>query len=240
MKKFSKKDRIPNDVSAGTEQKIIWTITAVIVLAAVVFGIITRLSYSNNLNSPEARDEATFSELVENVPKKKTDILNNLMKSEIIVKAEATGEALSENDSLRFTLKVTEVYKGNVALGEEIYLYSPNFFRCLRGEKELRVLQQSVVSPVMQGKEYLIFAKEKEFDEIYSKTVKVRTFLYQNMRYPYFPVEESEKYEIFDKPASEYRFKDFKNSDYIFISEKQKDAVLELRKAAFEKVEKLK
>lgn len=219
--------------------KICAAISSVAIIAAVIFGLITRNSYINYdpdsavvYSSDVDVEKAVFSYIsVENVLKEveKQDFafLITVKENEQIYEATKT------------TAVVEKVIKGNPSdLNKEIIIHEPNFMRdgvdYSTNEPAYFYYSMNYANNIMQpGKQYLVFVNKIPFVEAFEKTlekseydVKTELPLYS------FPVDTPVDYYL---DRNETTYGKVKNYDYFCYTPEQRDILENTRKAVLEK-----
>ncbi|NLA77575.1 MAG: hypothetical protein GX851_07105 [Clostridiales bacterium] len=161
-------------------------------LASAVYGVNTKASYTNYITP-----ETDFSGVT--VFEKESELLSdgtastirtskeNLLSADIIVKVKFSGQREQVHFATKSMVSVTEVIKGDrLQVGESFYLFEPSWFGYNPDEKNIYFMRFSRLNIMQKDSEYIVFANEIKYDEEYSKTLKVKEYIYADRNCPYF------------------------------------------------------
>lgn len=158
-------------------QKTIAIIISFIILIALIFGIITRISY---LSLSQNKDELSKAkiQLSKDWSEEYNYIYSNidynmalaeLEQSQYIFYAKCIESEVCYN-CIKYKIDVTKTIKGDVKeTTKEIILYQFTFFDFSKQGVTFVSVDNSL--PLKEGKEYLLFANKKDYYEEYQKTL---------------------------------------------------------------------
>lgn len=167
-------------------------------------------------------------------------IIETLMASDIIIRAEKIGDDIIEYESMRCTLRVLETYQGNVKPGEEIDFYTfCSFGETLDGD--IAYYNHSYFNIMQNGHEYIVFANKKEYYPSYEEQLERKIYEETEMQLSWFRTEFSEppllsKEEQLEKKV---KFIDIKDNEFNCFSEEQRTEINKFKKKLLAEVEGL-
>lgn len=219
--------------------KICAAISSVAIIAAVIFGLITRNSYINyDQNNavftppyPEI-ESAVFSHITHE------NVLKEIEKEDFafLVTVKETEQIY---EATKATVTVDKVVKGDsFDLNKEIIIYEPNFMRYGLDGKTRKPLYfyyyVNYVNNIMQpGKQYLVFVNKVPYADAYEKTLTKSEYEVDSKIPLYsFPINTPVDY-ILDRNETTYG--KVKNYDYFCYTPEQRDTLENIRKAVLEK-----
>lgn len=146
------------------KRKILFVITAGIILAAGAFGAVKRQTYTDIASEENYMNQLQVALLPENLSDTACKkIEEKIQRIPIVLKGEAVEEVKHLFGADRQKIRITKVYKGDdLQVGKEIYIASEQWRVILEGE--LKSAERSFVNVMKVGKEYLVFLSGKTED----------------------------------------------------------------------------
>lgn len=158
----------------SVKQWLVLAVTLVSVGLASVFGLFTRLSFTEDIQNIRTNDECVVMFPTSYIPESNFDLL---WVSDLIVKAVAEDYGTVAMECTKTQLKITEAYKGSLTIGDEFILLQNNEFTYAGiGRDEPTIRTKSVSNVILPNKEYIIFANKKESSELYYKYAEKYSF----------------------------------------------------------------
>lgn len=150
-------------------------VTVCVVLAAGVFGVVKRQTYTDITKEENYLDKLQVALFPEDMLENTCKIMEkNVEDAPIIFKGEPSGEIEHLFQTGRQKMKVVQVYKGDtIKSGDEIYVYSERWQLCLGEEPES--VERGFINVMKEGKEYLVFLS-KQMEEHYLDIPVYKTY----------------------------------------------------------------
>ena len=209
-------------------QKLLLLFTVCVFLAAMVFGIVKRQTYTDLVRQKDYLEQIQVAELSERSAEFAcTDMRMSLPETAVILRVEVTGEIEHLFQVDRQKAVIRQVYAGNgLKTGEEVYIFSGHW-------------QLSFVSPVSiergfvnimeVGTEYLVFAEDVIEDwktdvpliKLYDDSLIAPVFCYEERQNVIMPISGDTTY---------VSYKDVKDNEFFMTSEEALSKVKELKK----------
>lgn len=172
------------------------------VLAAMIFGIVKKQTYTDLVSQEDYLTRLYVAELSEEMAREQcADMEQALPEAALIMRVEAAGEIEHLFQADRQKAVVREIYAGSgLKQGEEIYIFSNHWQLVLDGDPNS--LQRGFVNMMDVGAEYLIFA-EDVVESPMSDMLSVKTyddflitpvFCYENPQNTIMPVTGDSSY----------------------------------------------
>lgn len=229
-------------------KKITVITLSLILVVCGVFAVSTRLSlhdYSNDEEKQNAALISGISSFIPGVTKYEEDeelgrvncTVENLMKAELIAEVEPTGKTKWENGAGLCPLKVKKVFKGDAKVGSLIEFYETAAFTVWGDNDNVSFINQTLFSPMQEGKSYIIFAKKKDYHPLYEKALGKAVYVAVDLDVAWFRTDTTEPPVLSQK--KEYTFGETKDLEFLCCSKKQRDGILAFKKAALFEVENL-
>lgn len=198
---------------------ILFFLTAGIILAAALFGMIKRRTYTNLQEQENYLEQLQVAELPEEIAENTCTLMRqSLPEANIILRVKVTGEIEHLFGVDRQKVCIQEVYTGSeLEEGTEIYLISRHWKLALTGDPHS--LERGFVNILSVGSEYLVFAQQvvesleegipivKLYDDFYLTPV----FCYENRINVIFPTTGETTYVPYGK---------VKNNEFFIESER--------------------
>lgn len=211
--------------------KILRIIIVLLLSASVIFGIITRNSYVNEISDKNLQNNAIVSFLGVIDDDNSKESYDELLQSDIIIKAVALDEYASEKQATRCKLKVLDVYKGDITCGEEINYYLSGFFS--KKDDEIIFRAFSVFNHMIPGKEYYVFAKKGQHGALYEEKVG-KTYVYSCVEISWFLTENTNP-DILDE-NKKYTYPEIKNNEFNCFSVEQRNYINQFKQKLINKI----
>lgn len=139
-------------------------VTAMIIFSVIV-GIITRLSYTEDIQSLPKNKNSVVMFYSTHIPEQNYDLL---WDADIIVKAIAEDVGIFTMECTRTRLKVLDVYKGKLSVDDEFVLWQNSRFEYAGPSMNIPTIRTYELSNIiLPNKEYIIFAKQKPTSQVY-------------------------------------------------------------------------
>lgn len=137
---------------------IAFFLTAGVILAAAVFGIVKKQSYTNLTEQENYMEQLQVAEIPEKPAISScSEMAEKLPDAPIILRVRAEEEIEHLFQTGRQKVHIQEVYAGeDLKAGEEIYLFSGHWCLSLTGEPDS--VERGFVNVMEVGTEYLVFA----------------------------------------------------------------------------------
>ncbi|MCM1468584.1 MAG: hypothetical protein NC086_10600 [Alistipes sp.] len=141
------------------KKRIVFAITVCVVLAAAVFGMVRKKSYTNITGNENYLEQLYVAEIPEAFAVNCCEQMSlELPEMNYILRVQAVGEVEHLFGVSRQRVSIQEIYKGNgLETGQEIYIYSERWRLSLTGEYPS--IERGFVNVLDSGSEYLIFAE---------------------------------------------------------------------------------
>lgn len=155
--------------------KKIYVLLMIAVIAATVFGVVNRSSYSDLCNDPEYHEKISVAQIpveicVQTCERMKT----SLMDVPTVVRITSIGEVEHHFHADVQRVKVEEVFKGTgITPGEEILLTSDRWMTSVL--EEPYSMERGYVNILIPGKEYLVFLSDR-IENLYSDLPVYKVF----------------------------------------------------------------
>lgn len=198
-------------------------------LAAMVFGIVKRQTYTDLVGQKDYLEQIQVAELSErNAEFACTDMRISLPDSAIILRVEVTGEIEHLYNVDRQKAVIRQVYAGNgPETGEEVYIFSKGWQLSLNGNHDS--IERGFVNIMEVGTEYLVFAEDVYEDwktdiplvKMYDDFLIVPVFCYEERQNVIMPISGDSTY---------VSYKDVKDNEFFMTSEEALRKVEELKK----------
>lgn len=215
-------------------QKATLTVVSVLCVIAVAFGIYNKTTFNTITRDKNAFDNAklddySFTIDADNEYNENIDfsILNNDLECADTVLVCTVKELSNQYECLKYDLTVDKVVKGNsVNAGEEIVFYEYSHF-IINDNNELQYFKTANNNfPLIEGKQYLIFANQMQYEEEYAKTLAKKEFRISDAKISTFCIDDAEvKY--FSPNVK--TFKEVKEFEYICFSENGAENLTQLK-----------
>ena len=155
------------------KNKVLFGVTALIVLSVAILGIIKKDTYTDILNQPNYLDNISVAVLPEMIAINSCEMAREqLKKAPIVAKVEVVEEEEHLFGTTRQKVYVKKQYVGDSLVeGENIYIYADHWSMSLVAEPIS--IERSFVNILKVGKDYLIFLTEE------NKNVKLDAPLYK-------------------------------------------------------------
>lgn len=209
-------------------QKALCFFTICIYIAAMVFGIVKKQTYTNLTKQENYLSQMQVAELSEDSAESQCAILSQkLPDAAIILRVKVTGEIEHLFQVDRQKAVVQEVYAGNeLKQGDEVYIFSRHWLLDLYEEPYL--LARGFVNIMEVGSEYLVFAEEITEDweagipavKLYSDFLVAPVFCYEERQNMIIPISDGSTY---------VSYKDVKDNEFFVTSEKGLQAMNTLK-----------
>lgn len=207
--------------------KIFAAVLAVCTLAAVVFGIAVRKSYKHTTASPEERLSYTVQPM--EVPETETvedTIQTYLSESNFVAKVRFTGERTECFNSMLSTVEVLAVYVGDQGYtGKTVRIYEQFRF----ADVQSHVQSAYCFLPMQSGREYFVFAKHKDYIDVYQQKLPYEEFRLYCGRFGGCFAAENEPLPIVE--AQTLTWQEAAAYDFIFRSEAEFDSCMDQKNA---------
>lgn len=221
--------------------KITVRVTLVLVLAAAVFGIYKRQTYTDVSKITSYMDMLAVAEIPEGFAVRECEELKqSLPDSPFILKVSAVGAIENLFHVSRQKVKVEQVYQGQgIEEGEEIYILSDRWRLNISVDSSSgpSTMSRGFVNVMREGEEYLIFLSEQcvslreEENDVYRLAGE---------EYVICPVFAYQEYENVIAETGEYvnstyiSYEKVKNNEFFAATEAGLDAMLELKRSMME------
>lgn len=209
-------------------QKALCFLTVCIYIAAMVFGIVKKQTYTDLTRQENYLSQMEVAELWEDAAESQcAKMCQRLPDAAIILRVKVTGEIEHLFNVDRQKAVIQEVYAGNeLQQGDEAYIFS-NHWQLILYEEPYS-LERGYVNIMDVGSEYLVFAEEIIEDweasipavKVYDDFLVAPVFCYEEHQNVIIPVSE-------DSRAVSY--KDVMNNEFFVTSEKGLQAMNTLK-----------
>lgn len=217
--------------------KICAAISSVAITAAVIFGIVTRMSYvkynpDNAVFFPERLGNEHFSKFTDD------NVIKEVESQEFAFLVTIRENEFS-HDITKTTAVVDKVVKGDSSdLKKEIVIWEPNFMQngtaYDTNEPCYWYYTMNYINNIMQpGKQYLVFVNKVPFAEAYEKNLKKSEYIVSlELHFYSFPTNTPVNYYL---SGNEKTYSEVKSYDYFCYTPEQRDTLENIRKAVLEK-----
>lgn len=140
---------------------ILFIATICVILAAAIFGIVKKESYTNITGEENYLEQLYVAEIPEKLATNAcSQMLTELPKVPFVLRVQSVGETEHLFGVSRQKVVVREVYEGNeLEGGQEIYIWSRHWRLSLNGDYPS--IERGFVNVMNDGSEYLIFATQE-------------------------------------------------------------------------------
>lgn len=193
--------------------------TVLMILAAAVFGVVKRGSYTDITKEENYLEKLHVAELSEQFAIKGCDKLQQeLPDCPVILRVEAIGGIEHLFGADRQMVRILEIFKGDgLEKQQEIYLYSDHWRLVLFDDT--KSIERGFVNIMNEGSEYLIFSTGKIDDledavpiyKIYDENYITPVFCYEDRTNVIVPTGEESTY---------VSYAEVKNNEFFSVSEK--------------------
>ncbi|MFR8012379.1 MAG: hypothetical protein ACLU8W_11625 [Clostridia bacterium] len=196
------------------------------IVGCVILGIVTHLSYRNDVSKMALSSETVmlFDIGADDSESYYAPYREELLNADIVVKATPVGERQYEYQATLTTLRIEEVYKGNLHPGETINYFEINSFFYKDGIPTY--MNISPINLMQNGISYIVFGKDCNYSPIYKETLSYKTYRdasiisYFQSKMTIPPIlNEGEK--IF--------YQDIQNNEFNCFSEKKRNAMIRFK-----------
>lgn len=200
--------------------KFLKIIIAILLFGAIILGIITRSSYVNEISDKNLQNNAivSFSGVIDENNSKR--LHEELLQSDIIIKAVALDEYVFEKMATRCKLKIVDVYKGDVTSGEVINFYLSGFFN--KDDNRLAYRGYTVFNHMVPGKEYYVFANKGNHSALYEEIVG-KTYVYACVEISWFLTKNTFP-NLLDE-SKEYTYHEIEQNEFNCFSIEQRNFI---------------
>lgn len=215
--------------------RMMFGITIGIILAAGVFGVVKKQTYTNVTSEKNYLDMVQVALLPEQMAENACKMLEeSVPKAPIVLKGKAIGEREFLFHQGRQKIKITQICKGEeLQKGDEIYLYSEHWRLNLYDEPH--TVECGFVNIMKEDKEYLVFLSGQVED--YDTTIPVYKFYEEDLMItPMFCYDEmEEKIPEFDEECTYISYKEVKDNEFFGTSEASYAVWEQLKQTLFAK-----
>lgn len=212
------------------KQRFLLFLTTGVLLAAMVFGMIKRQTYTDVLKQENYLEQMEIAELPERMADFTCSFMSQGMpKAPIILRVEVTGEIDYRMHAGRQKAVIRQIYAGEEPkIGEEIYLYSERWH--FEFNREPVAISTGFVNILEVGTEYLVFADEV-FEDWETGLSVVRVYDGDFVITPVFCYEERQNVVLPTSGDTTYvPYKDVRNNEFFATSEEAMQKIVQMKK----------
>jgi hypothetical protein len=202
--------------------------TVGIILAAVVFGVVKRQTYTDWTKEEDYLERLQVAELLEKIAISSCDELSRTLPDcPVILRVSVTGDIEHLFHTGRQKVCVQEVYAGSgPEIGQEIYLTFSSWSVSLDGD--LDSIERGFVNIMKVGYEYLVFVSEKR--ESLEKSIPVYVIYNGSFIAPVFCYESQSNVIVPTKGETTYvPYAQVRNNEFFAVSETALEALEKLK-----------
>lgn len=201
------------------KRRIIGGIMVCAVLAAGIFGVVKKQTYTDITSMENYLDTLQVALLPEQMVEDACKTIEeSVPEAPIILKGRAIGEIEHLFYAGRQKIKITQVYKGEgLQADDEIYLNSIHWQVCLWDTPQ--TVERGFVNVMQEGKEYLVFLSG-EIEDIYTDVPVYQIDDTELLMTPMFCYDDMEKTIVETSGETTYvPYSEVKNNEFFGISE---------------------
>lgn len=159
----------------------------------------------------------------------------DLGAADIVVRVTVLDEMILKYSSMSCMLKILDVYKGDVSVGETIEFYEPNFFALNTETNKVGSYNNAVTTMMKEGEEYILFAcRNKSYCDYYTDYVGYKVYNPASYVLTYFAVRDLEN-KLTLAEDGEVTFKEIKDSEFVFFWKQDEISITRYKKAVMKK-----
>lgn len=211
-------------------KKAIYVSLLITTIISLLVGIITKHSFSNDYLDVNKTNSAQVLHYIDN--NIVDDAVEDLLSADIIVEAEMIGEQRSLYQATQCTLKITQVYKGDILEGEHIDFFELGFF--YKENEDIKLFNITPFNFIQPGKIYIVFANKKDFYPEYENMLEVPQYVAANDSISWFlkditypPILSSDK---------EITYGEIMKYEFLCFSKKQRENINAFKMTVMENI----
>ena len=202
-------------------------VIAIAVLAAAVWGISAKGSYTDWSSEENYLDSFDVAEMLETTCSRSCESMRDYLDdSPIIAQVTCTGDVEHLFYASQQPVTVSKVFKGGeLSEGDEIYLTSSSW--CLLVENNFHAIERGYVNIMKSGPEYLVFVTEQVGESndvpvysLNSVSIVAPVFCYEDVQNVIIPVPIENTY---------VPYKEVQNNEFFVTSQESLDMILALK-----------